>query len=145
MEGGAWWATILEVTKSRTRLSDFTFFLFNVHLEFPAPTLDSWYLHSSWFLPPSVFFFTSRSPWPPKYKVTSLSLLSHPLVVLLWHYLPFSEIISLVYVFAYLFLVPLLLNVSSIRVRTSVVLIYAISLTPKMCIMLLSELIKSDS
>ena len=25
MEGGAWWAAVHEVTKSRTRLSDFTF------------------------------------------------------------------------------------------------------------------------
>ena len=25
MEGGAWWATVHEVAKSRTRLSDFTF------------------------------------------------------------------------------------------------------------------------
>ena len=27
MEGGAWWATVHGVAKSRTRLSDFTFFL----------------------------------------------------------------------------------------------------------------------
>ena len=27
MDGGAWWATVYGVTKSRTRLSDFTFFL----------------------------------------------------------------------------------------------------------------------
>ena len=26
MDGGAWWATVHEVSKSRTRLSDFTFF-----------------------------------------------------------------------------------------------------------------------
>ena len=28
MDGGAWWATVHGVTKSRTRLSDFTFFSF---------------------------------------------------------------------------------------------------------------------
>ena len=27
MDGGAWWAAVYAVTKSRTRLSDFTFFL----------------------------------------------------------------------------------------------------------------------
>ena len=27
MDGGAWWATVHGVAKSRTRLSDFTFFL----------------------------------------------------------------------------------------------------------------------
>ena len=27
MDGGAWWATVHRVTKSRTQLSDFTFFL----------------------------------------------------------------------------------------------------------------------
>ena len=30
MDGGAWWATVHEVTKSRTRLSNFTFFLTSV-------------------------------------------------------------------------------------------------------------------
>ena len=28
MDGGAWWATVYEVTKSRTQLSNFTFFSF---------------------------------------------------------------------------------------------------------------------
>ena len=28
MDRGAWWATVHEVAKSQTRLSDFTFFLF---------------------------------------------------------------------------------------------------------------------
>ena len=27
MDGGTWWATVHEVSKGRTRLSDFTFFL----------------------------------------------------------------------------------------------------------------------
>ena len=27
MDGGAWWATVHEVTRSQTQLSDFTFFL----------------------------------------------------------------------------------------------------------------------
>ena len=30
MDGGAWWATVHGVAMSRTRLSDFTFFLFFV-------------------------------------------------------------------------------------------------------------------
>ena len=30
MDGGAWWATVHGVTKSRTRLSDFTSLLFHV-------------------------------------------------------------------------------------------------------------------
>ena len=30
MDGGAWWATVHEVTKSQTRLSDFTF-IFHFH------------------------------------------------------------------------------------------------------------------
>ena len=32
MEGGAWWATVHRVTKSRTRLSDFTFTFFKKSL-----------------------------------------------------------------------------------------------------------------
>ena len=40
MDGGAWWATVHGVTKSRTRLRDFTFFLScreqeSNHLEWP--------------------------------------------------------------------------------------------------------------
>ena len=31
MDGGAWWATVHGVTKSRTRLSDFTHFTFLRH------------------------------------------------------------------------------------------------------------------
>ena len=30
MEGGAWWATVHGVTKSRTRLSDFTFYTLKI-------------------------------------------------------------------------------------------------------------------
>ena len=32
MDGGAWWATVHRVAKSRTRLSDFTFTYFHFHL-----------------------------------------------------------------------------------------------------------------
>ena len=39
MEGGAWWATVHGVAKSRTRLSDFTFTLHNI---------SSMYNHSKW-------------------------------------------------------------------------------------------------
>ena len=31
MDGGAWWAAVHGVVKSRTRLSDFTFFTFHFH------------------------------------------------------------------------------------------------------------------
>ena len=33
MDGGAWWATVHGVAKSRTRLSDFTFFLFFLQVD----------------------------------------------------------------------------------------------------------------
>ena len=33
MDGGVWWATVHGVAKSRTRLSDFTFFLFFLSLQ----------------------------------------------------------------------------------------------------------------
>ena len=36
MEGGAWWATVHGVAKSRTRLSDFTYFLLTSSLDFPG-------------------------------------------------------------------------------------------------------------
>ena len=34
MDGGAWWATVHGVTKSRTRLSNFTFFSFKENTDF---------------------------------------------------------------------------------------------------------------
>ena len=45
MEGGAWWATVLGVAKSRTQLSDFTFTFHSHVLEKEMAT------HSSVFLP----------------------------------------------------------------------------------------------
>ena len=58
MERGAWWATVHGVTKSRTRLSDFTFILLPLRRslsleaelpgEFQVSSLFSW--HQSFFL-----------------------------------------------------------------------------------------------
>ena len=53
MDGGAWWATVHGVSKSLTRLSNFTFFLSSeeqifeeIHL-FPPPSHFS-FLHGYW-------------------------------------------------------------------------------------------------
>ena len=61
MEGGAWWATVQEVAKSRTRLSDFTF-TFTFHL-FPVTSICSYlyYITNSTFFNFTLvlFFFLS--------------------------------------------------------------------------------------
>ena len=50
MDGGAWWAAVHGVSKSRTRLSDFTF-TFHFHaLEKEMATHSSVLVDSLWFL-----------------------------------------------------------------------------------------------
>lgn len=101
-------------------------------IEFPASScLGCYHLHSSILLH-LMGIVTWRSPWPPKDEVAFLSLLSHPRVITAAScHLSFSEIISLMYGFAYLFLAPMLLNVSSMRMRLLTALFHAISLAPK--------------
>ena len=47
MDGGAWWATVFGVTKSRTQLSDFMF-TFMVFLGFPGGASDKEPTHQCW-------------------------------------------------------------------------------------------------
>ena len=46
MDGGAWWATVHVITKSRTRLSDFTFIFSSLgpapHFLRPEPPQGTW-------------------------------------------------------------------------------------------------------
>ena len=58
MDGGPWWATVHGVAKSRTRLSDFTFFLS------PASGFQS-YSYSSLKFSPSVFKDNGLPFWMP--------------------------------------------------------------------------------
>ena len=43
MDGGAWWATVHGVAKSRTRLNDFTFHLFFLSCHFPGQSSEGPY------------------------------------------------------------------------------------------------------
>ena len=48
MDGGAWWAAVHGVTKSRTRLSDFTF---TVHLHALEKEMATHYSVLAWRIP----------------------------------------------------------------------------------------------
>ena len=47
MDGGAWWATVHAVTKSWTRLSDFTFFLQLIKVFLPGEVTGTFFLEDS--------------------------------------------------------------------------------------------------
>ena len=60
MDGGAWWAAVHEVAKSRTRLSDFTFTFMHWRRKWqPTPV----------FLFSSVLSGESQRQWAPVYGV----------------------------------------------------------------------------
>ena len=64
MDGGAWWATVHRVTKSRTRLSDFSL----TH-SLLCPWSFTWILWIP-YLSPSVHFWTPSSIFPPNHSFT---------------------------------------------------------------------------